>query len=86
MWLWWFVFYLLAQTPGPQEERVDFKRDVQPILERRCTPCHFEGGKMHHELPFDDPGTIHKLGEKLFTRIRNEQERKLLRAFLGLKS
>ena len=26
MWLWWFVFYLLAQTPGPQEERVDFKR------------------------------------------------------------
>lgn len=79
----WVVFYLMAaREPAPEPKPVDFKRDVRPILERRCTPCHFPGGKMHHELPFDEPATIHKLGEKLFTRIRDREEQKVIREFL----
>lgn len=38
---------------------------------------------MHERLPFDRPETIHTLGEKLFTRIRDEQEQTLLRSFLA---
>ncbi|HEV7240216.1 MAG TPA: hypothetical protein VGQ36_13335 [Thermoanaerobaculia bacterium] len=62
---------------------VEFVRDVQPILEKRCQPCHFPGGTMHAKLPFDKPETIHKLGTKLFTRIKKDDEQAVLRAFLA---
>jgi len=56
--------------------------DVQPIVEG-CRPCHFPGGKKYEDLPFDRPETLDALGEKLFTRIKDEDERALLRAFLA---
>ena len=62
--------------------KVDFKSDVQPIL-ARCQPCHFSGGTMYERLPFDRPETVHKLGEKLFSRINAENERKIIREFLA---
>jgi hypothetical protein len=62
---------------------VDFHAQVLPILEARCQPCHFAGGKMYQQLPFDRPETIHLLGTALFTRIRNEDEQALLRAYLA---
>lgn len=67
-----------AATPA----RVDFETQIRPILASRCQPCHFEGGKMYAELPFDRAQTIRDLGEKLFTRIRDEREQVLLRSFL----
>ena len=70
-----------ACTPSAAD--TDFKTTVQPILEQHCKPCHFEGGKMYDRLPFDRPETITKLGEKLFTRIKNEDERAAIRRFLA---
>ena len=61
---------------------VDFQSQILPILETRCQPCHFSGGKMYARLPFDRPATLYLLGTKLFTRIRDEEEQALLRAFL----
>lgn len=85
-----FVFWLLSQflRPAPEAvaappQKVEFARDVQPILEKRCQPCHFPGGTMHAKLPFDRPETIHKLGTKLFTRIRKDDEQAVIRAFLA---
>ena len=66
--------------------RVDFATQVRPILEARCQPCHFAGGKVYEHLPFDRPATIIKLGTKLFTRIKDENERRLIRAFLSQQS
>lgn len=63
--------------------KVDFKTSIQPILSTRCQPCHFAGGKMYAALPFDDPKTITKLGERLFSRIKDEKEQKLIRRFLA---
>ena len=37
---------------------------------------------MYERLPFDRPETISKLGTKLFTRIKDEKERHLIRVFL----
>lgn len=75
---------MLAARGVPQQSRPDdFKTTVQPILERHCQPCHFEGGKMYDKLPFDRPETITKLGEKLFTRIKDENERAVIRRFLA---
>jgi hypothetical protein len=60
-----------------------FDTDVKPILEAQCKPCHFPGGAQYQHLPFDRPETIKKLGEKLFTRIKDEKDRRVIREFLG---
>ena len=84
-----FVFWLIGRVmmsaepvAAPPAKPVDFQSDVRPILERRCSPCHFQGGKMHARLPFDKPETITHLGEKLFTRITKDDEQAVIRNFL----
>jgi hypothetical protein len=72
----------LAVSLSPAN-KPDFDSDIKPIFQARCQPCHFEGGKMYAEMPFDKPETIHRLGTKLFTRIRDEKERARIREFLG---
>jgi dienelactone hydrolase len=68
---------------APAAPRVDFAQDVRPILEARCQPCHFEGGRMYARLPFDRVETIRTLGDRLFTRIKTEDEQALIRRFLS---
>jgi len=63
--------------------KVDFATQIEPLLKSRCQPCHFSGGKVYDKLPFDRPNTIKTLGTKLFTRIQDENERKLIREFLA---
>jgi hypothetical protein len=63
-------------------ERLEFARDVLPILEQRCTPCHFPGGVMHERLPFEAEGTSRVLGTKLFTRLRKPEDQVVVRAWL----
>lgn len=69
-------------TPSSPKARVDFDTQVKPILKSKCMPCHFSGGQMYDRLPFDKPETIKKLGVKLFTRIKQEDERRLIEDFL----
>jgi len=73
----------VAAPPPPEPARVDFKTSIQPILQKKCSPCHFEGGVMHARLPFDKPETIVKLGTKLFSRIKDEKSRATIREFLS---
>jgi hypothetical protein len=61
----------------------NFETDVKPILQARCQPCHFQGGKVYDKLPFDQPATITKLGTRLFTRIKDEKEQRVIREFLA---
>ena len=63
--------------------KVDFATHIEPILKAKCQPCHFSGGKVYDKLPFDRPETIKTLGTKLFTRIHDENERKIIREFLA---
>ncbi|PWT88321.1 MAG: hypothetical protein C5B55_13330 [Blastocatellia bacterium] len=65
-----------------KNQPVDFERQVKPILQSKCMPCHFSGGKVYERLPFDKPETIRKLGTKLFTRIKDENDRRLITEFL----
>lgn len=62
--------------------RVDFDTQLKPIFKSKCMPCHFRGGQMYDELPFDRPDTIRKLGTRLFTRIKGEESRRLIEEFL----
>ncbi len=67
----------------PTSTRVDFATQIKPIFEAKCQPCHFNGGTMYKRLPFDRPETIKTLGTKLFTRIKDENQRALIRNFLS---
>jgi len=74
-----------AQEPAAvssSNNKIDFATNVEPILKAKCQPCHFSGGKVYDKLPFDRPETIKTLGTKLFTRIHDENERKIIREFL----
>jgi hypothetical protein len=71
-----------VSTSSAAKARVDFDTQVQPIFKSKCMPCHFSGGQMYDRLPFDKPETIRKLGVKVFTRIKEENERRLIEDFL----
>ena len=68
---------------APASSKVDFATQIRPILEAKCQPCHFSGGTMYQRLPFDRPETIKTLGTRLFTRIKDENDRRLIRDFLS---
>jgi hypothetical protein len=61
---------------------ISFAADVAPIL-ARCQPCHFPGGKVYDKLPFDRPETVHQLGTKLFSRVKDEDQQQVIRNFLA---
>ena len=69
------------RTNTVPQGKVDFEKHVRPILQSKCQPCHFTGGKMYSKLPFDRPATVVTLGEKLFTRIKDENSRAIIRKF-----
>lgn len=71
----------VAITSRPKA-RVHFDTQLKPIFKSKCMPCHFEGGKMYDQLPFDKPDTIRKLGTRLFTRIKEKDDRQLIEDFL----
>jgi len=66
-----------------KETKIDFGTQIKPIFEARCQPCHFSGGKVYGQMPFDRAETIKTLNTKLFTRIKDEKERQLIRDFLA---
>ena len=81
-----FVLLATLTSIKTMAKRPTFASDIKPILESRCQPCHFQGGKMYEKLPFDKPETITKLGTKLFTRIENEDQQRVIREFLSEQS
>ena len=74
---------VIPATTSEPKARVDFDTQLKPIFQSKCMPCHFSGGKMYDRLPFDKPETIKKLGARLFTRIKDEHDRKLIEDFLA---
>jgi hypothetical protein len=71
-----------VSTSTTEKARVDFETQLKPIFKSKCMPCHFSGGQVYERLPFDKPETIRKLGTKLFTRIKAENDRRLIEDFL----
>jgi hypothetical protein len=69
-----------SSAPKPH---VDFDTQLKRMLQSKCMPCHFSGGQMYERLPFDKPATIRKLGTRLFTRIKEENDRRLIEDLLA---
>jgi len=63
-------------------DTINYKTQIQPILQKNCSPCHFTGGKMYVKMPFDKAETIvsHEVG--ILKRIKNQEETELIRQFI----
>ena len=59
-----------------------FEEDIKPILQSRCSPCHFVGGKMYERLPFDKPETLLNNSGGILKRIKDEAEARKIRHFI----
>ena len=85
----WFCNTKAEQQKGkvksidfPQNDSIDFKTQIQPILQKRCTPCHFPGGKQYDKLPFDKGETIINHGTVALKRLKDEKEIALVKQFI----
>jgi hypothetical protein len=72
-----------ASSIAPAASKPDFETEIKPIFQTKCQPCHFPGGKVYERMPFDKPETINRLGTRLFTRIKDEKDQRLIRDFLA---
>jgi len=63
------------------EDTIHFVSQIQPILVKNCSPCHFNGGKMYDKMPFDKDTTIINHQAAILRRIKGE-ENTLLRSFI----
>lgn len=73
----------LANDTAPlRKDSVNFKTDVQPVLVKNCSPCHFPGGKLYQKLPFDNGITIISHEKGILRRIKNEEEISLIKGYI----
>jgi hypothetical protein len=63
-------------------DSIHFKTQIQPILEKNCSPCHFPGGKMYEKLPFDRGETIVNHQALIFKRLKKEEDIGLIRQYV----
>ncbi|HKC14001.1 MAG TPA: hypothetical protein VKI41_18400, partial [Vicinamibacteria bacterium] len=63
-----------------------FRSRVQPILERRCTPCHFPGGQMYDRMPFDRADVVRSKPEPLLRRLKVAEEHQAVEEWLRTPS
>lgn len=63
----YFLFFVLY-SHFSLSQNIDFQRDIQPIIQKKCSPCHFKGGPAPFSL------TSHKdlVKRKEFIKIVTE--------------
>jgi len=67
------------------KDTIDFATQVQPILVKNCSPCHFAGGKMYERMPFDKDTTIMNHQSAILKRIKGD-DNALIKSFVGQKT
>jgi len=66
----------------PRIDTINFITQLQPILQKNCSPCHFIGGKMYEKMPFDQGETIISHEACISKRFKNENELTILKQFI----
>ena len=67
---------------SPVVDTVNFKTQIQPILQKNCSPCHFHGGKMFGKMPFDKSETIISHEAGVLKRFKIQSEIDLVKQFI----
>gem|GEM_PF-3064337 len=66
----------------PAGKKLDFEKDVLPVLVKNCSPCHFTGGKMYERLPFDKEATILNNAERILKRVEKDEKKAVIKEFI----
>lgn len=92
-----FAGLLIAGVSGSSEKQVtpslikkttvsdtsSFAQNIEPILIKNCSPCHFPGGKVYAKMPFDAALTIVLLKkERVLMRIKDEEQKKMVQKYI----
>jgi len=64
------------------DKKLDFEKDVLPVLLKNCSPCHFTGGKMYERLPFDKEATILNNADKILKRVEKDEKKAVVKEFI----
>ena len=73
------------KTEKPGGTLYTYHKDILPMLQANCNPCHFPGGKVYKKLPFDDSVTVAKLGKKLNTRLKQKEQQTIINGWVESK-
>ena len=65
---------------------INFSKEIQPILQTRCSPCHFTGGKMYAKMPFDKAETILTHQPGVLRRIKEDPDAQKIKDFFRQNS
>ena len=76
----------VATNPPPAKDSINFTMQIQPILQKHCTPCHFTGGKMYERMPFDASQTLLSHKEGILKRIKQDEENSLLKKYIDQRA
>ena len=63
----------VSQNTITVKDTIHFASQIQPILLKNCSPCHFTGGKMYERMPFDKDTTIINHEAGILRRIKGEE-------------
>ena len=63
-------------------DTVNYDRQVLPVLQKKCSPCHFAGGKMYEKMPFDNSLTILRHESGILKRFKDQAESALIKQFI----
>ena len=61
------------------DRKIDFEKEVLPVLVKNCSPCHFTGGKMYERLPFDKAATLIDNAEKILKRVEKDEKKAIIK-------
>lgn len=70
-----------SASPENHADTISFTNQVQPILVKECSPCHFTGGKMYERMPFDKDTTIVNHEKGILKRF-NGDDKTVIKAFI----
>src|ERR1041385_1564463 len=60
-----------------------YVQNIEPILIKNCSPCHFPGGKVFTKMPFTAPMTIVGLKkERVLMRIKDNNQKETVRKYI----
>ncbi len=61
---------------GLDSER-GFEAVVLPILHDQCEGCHFSGGVMYQDLPFDDRDLVASRGDEVMLQLKGKGKERM---------
>jgi hypothetical protein len=64
-------------------DSINYNTQIVPILQKKCSPCHFPGGKMYERMPFDKSETIISHEAGVLKRFKDEEQVSLIKEFIA---